>query len=561
MRDQVLDTMDLERERGITIKAQCARMPYRAKDGNEYALNLIDTPGHVDFHHEVSRSLWASEGALLLVDASQGIEAQTVANFYKALECDVVIIPVINKIDLPRVDLHSVTLQVMELMDCEEEDILFASAKSGLGTEEILEALVKRIPPPQGDPDAPLRAIVVDSFFNQFRGVITLIRVVDGSISTSNDIRFMSSGKLYEVDEIGVFTPKMQKVEHLSAGDVGYLIGGIKNVGEVDVGDTITTRRHSATEPLTQYAPAKPMVFCGLFPTQSASYEVLRDSLEKLHLNDSSFYYEPESSEALGFGFRCGFSGLLHMEVIQERLEREYDLDLVTSAPNVEYEVILTNGEKLEIDNPSRMPPRPKIEEIREPMVDSTIITTQTTVGGIMRLAMDRRGIEKGSEYLEGGRVIMRYEFPLSEIVTDFFDRLKSVSSGYASFDYEVTGFRAADLIKLDILVNGDPVDALSVILHRDKAYSRGRQLCEKLKEVVPRQQYAVAIQAVIGSKIIARETVPAMRKNVTAKCYGGDITRKRKLLQRQKEGKKRMKQVGNVSIPQEAFMAILKVD
>jgi GTP-binding protein LepA len=561
MRDQVLDTMDLERERGITIKAQCARMPYRAKDGQDYFLNLIDTPGHVDFHHEVSRSLGASEGALLLVDASQGIEAQTLANFYKARERDVVVIPVINKIDLPRADIHNVALQMMELLDCDEDDILFASAKTGVGTEEILEAIVQRIPCPKGDFDAPMRALVVDSFFDQYRGVITLIRMVDGSVSTANDIRFISSGRIYEVDEVGVFTPKMTPVDRLVAGDVGYLIGGIKNVSEVDVGDTITTRRNPATEPLTPYQPAKPMVFCGLYPVDSVDYELLRDSLEKLHLNDASFYYEPESSEALGFGFRCGFSGLLHMDVIQERLEREYGLNLVATAPNVEYEVILTNGEKVMVDNPSSLPPRPNIEEIREPIVDATIITSQDTVGGIIRLAIDRRGTEKGSEYLEGGRVIMRYEFPLSEIVSDFFDRLKSVSSGYASFDYEFKGYRKSELTKLDILVNGDPVDSLSIILHRDKAYSRGRQLCEKLKEVVPRQQYAVAIQAAIGGKIIARETVPALRKNVTAKCYGGDITRKRKLLQRQKEGKKRMKQVGSVQIPQEAFMAILKVD
>lgn len=561
MRDQVLDTMELERERGITIKAQCARMPYRARDGQDYFLNLIDTPGHVDFHHEVSRSLGASEGALLLVDASQGIEAQTLANFYKALERDVVVIPVINKIDLPRADVHNVALQMMELLDCEEEDILLASAKTGVGTEEILEAIVRRVPCPKGDFDAPMRALVVDSFFDQYRGVITLIRMVDGSVSTANDIRFISSGRIYEVDEVGVFTPKMTPVDRLVAGDVGYLIGGIKNVSDVDVGDTITTRRNSATEPLTPYQPAKPMVFCGLYPVDSVDYELLRDSLEKLHLNDASFYYEPESSEALGFGFRCGFSGLLHMDVIQERLEREYGLNLVATAPNVEYEVILTNGEKVTVDNPSSLPPRPSIEEIREPIVDATIITSQDTVGGIMRLAIDRRGSEKGSEYLEGGRVIMRYEFPLSEIVSDFFDRLKSVSSGYASFDYDFKGYRKSELTKLDILVNGDPVDSLSIILHRDKAYSRGRQLCEKLKEVVPRQQYAVAIQAAIGGKIIARETVPALRKNVTAKCYGGDITRKRKLLQRQKEGKKRMKQVGSVQIPQEAFMAILKVD
>ena len=561
MREQVLDTMDLERERGITIKAQCARMPYRAKDGREYTLNLIDTPGHVDFHHEVSRSLGASEGALLLVDASQGIEAQTLANFYKALERDLTIIPVVNKIDLPQADLHNVMLQMMDLCDCEEEDILLASAKEGKGTEAILEAIVRRIPPPQGDPEAPLRALVVDSFFNQYRGVITLIRLVDGSISAANDIRLMSSDRLYEVDEVGVFTPKMKKVERLSAGDVGYLIGGIKEVSEVDVGDTLTTRRNPATEPLVGYHPAKPMVFCGLFPTASGEYVSLRDSLEKLHLNDSSFFFEPESSDALGFGFRCGFSGLLHMEVIQERLEREYELELVTTAPNVEYEIVTTGGETHLIDSPSQMPLWQHVAEIREPIAEATIITSQSSVGAIIRLAIDRRGVEKGSEYLEGGRVIMRYEFPLAEIVTDFFDRLKSISSGYASFDYEVVGFRSADLIKLDILVNSDPVDALSVILHRSKSSSRGRQLCEKLKAVVPRQQYAVAIQAAIGGKIIARETVSALRKNVTAKCYGGDITRKRKLLQRQKEGKRRMKQVGNVQIPQEAFMAILEVE
>jgi len=561
MRDQVLDTMELERERGITIKSQCARMPYQAKDGKAYILNLIDTPGHVDFHHEVSRSLGASEGALLLVDATQGIEAQTIANFYKALERDIKIIPVINKVDLPRADPHTVALQVMELCGCEEEEILLASAKQGLGTDEILEALVRRVPPPGGDLKAPLRALVVDSFYNSYRGVITLIRMVDGEISTANDIVLMSSGRVYEVDEVGVFTPRMQPVERLSAGEVGYLIGGIKKVSEVDVGDTLTARRRPAATPLAGYQPAKPMVFCGLYPVHTRDYEQLRDSLEKLHLNDSSFFYEPESSAALGLGFRCGFSGLLHMEVIQERLEREYNLELVTTAPNVEYELVLTNGEKRLIDNPSQLPPRPNIAEIREPVVEATIITTQDTVGPIIRLAMDRRGVDRGAEYLEGGRVILRYELPLAEIVSDFFDRLKSVSSGYASFDYEVRGFQRADLTRLDLLVNGDPVDALSVILHRDKAYARGRQLCEKLKEVLPRQLFPIAIQAAIGGKVIARETVPALRKNVTAKCYGGDITRKRKLLQRQKEGKKRMKQVGNIQIPQEAFMAILKVD
>ncbi len=561
MRDQVLDTMELERERGITIKSQCARMPYRAQDGQDYILNLIDTPGHVDFHHEVSRSLGASEGALLLVDATQGIEAQTIANFYKALERDVKIIPVVNKVDLPRADPHTVTLQLMELCGCDEEEVLLASAKQGLGTDAVLEAIVQRVSPPGGDANAPLRALVVDSFYNSYRGVITLIRMVDGQISTANDIVLMSSGRVYEVDEVGVFTPKMKPVERLSAGEVGYLIGGIKEVSEVDVGDTLTARRRPAATPLPGYQPAKPMVFCGLYPVNTHDYEQLRDSLEKLHLNDSSFFYEPESSAALGLGFRCGFSGLLHMEVIQERLEREYDLDLVTTAPNVEYELVLTNGDKQVIDNPSRLPPRPNIEEIREPIVDATIITTQQTVGPIIRLAMDRRGVDRGAEYLEGGRVILRYELPLAEIVSDFFDKLKSVSSGYASFDYELRGFKRADLTKLDLLVNGDPVDALSVILHRDKAYARGRLLCEKLKQVLPRQLFPVAIQAAIGGKIIARETVPALRKNVTAKCYGGDITRKRKLLQRQKEGKKRMKQVGNIQIPQEAFMAILKVD
>jgi GTP-binding protein LepA len=561
MRDQVLDTMELERERGITIKSQCARMPYKSRDGSEYVLNLIDTPGHVDFHHEVSRSLGASEGALLLVDASQGIEAQTIANFYKALERDVVIIPVINKIDLPRADPHSVTLQLMELCDADEENVLLTSARKGQGVEDILEAIVQKVPPPSGDPEAPLRALVVDSFFDRYRGVITLIRVVDGSISSENTILFMSDQREYEVDEVGVFTPKMKKADQISAGEVGYLIGGIKNVSEVAVGDTITAKRNPAKKTLLGYTPAKPMVFCGLYPINSKDYETLRESMQKLNLNDISFCYEPESSDALGFGFRCGFSGLLHMEVIQERLEREYGLDLITTAPSVEYEVVLTNGEKITIDSPSELPDRQKIEEIREPVVEGTIITNHDSVGGVIRLAMDRRGVEIGMEYLDGGRVVMRYEFPLAEIVSDFFDRLKSVSSGYASFDYEMGGYRPSDLIKMDILVNGEPVDALSVILHQDKAYARGRQLCEKMKEVVPRQMFAVAIQASIGSKVIARETVSAIRKNVTAKCYGGDITRKRKLLQRQKEGKKRMKQVGNVEIPQEAFMAILKVD
>jgi GTP-binding protein LepA len=561
MRDQFLDSMDLERERGITIKSQCARMHYTARDGREYILNLIDTPGHVDFHHEVSRSLRASEGVLLLVDAAQGIEAQTISNFYKALELNLVIIPVINKIDLPAADVINVSFQLMELMDADEDDIIQTSAKSGQGAEEILEAIIARVPHPVGEVEAPLRALVIDCFFDLYRGVITLIRVVDGSISTYNDMMLMSNGQVYEVDEVGFLMPKMQKTDKLSAGDVGYLIGGIKNVAEVDVGDTITTKRNPAKEPLTGYVKPQPMVFSGLYPVDSKDFEALRDSMEKLHLNDSSFEYQMESSGALGFGFRCGFLGLLHMEVIQERLEREYEIDLVVTAPSVEYEVLLTSGELVKVDNPLKLPEVTRIEEIREPVVRATVITNNDSIGGILKLGIDRRGVEIRREHMEGDRVIMTWEFPLAEIVIDFFDKLKSVSSGYASFDYEVTGYKKANVVKMDVLVNGEQVDALSMILHRDKVEARARQICEKLKEVIPRQQYAVAIQASIGGKILARETVAALRKNVTAKCYGGDITRKRKLLQKQKEGKKRMKQVGSVEIPQEAFLAVLRTD
>ncbi len=561
MREQLLDTMDLERERGITIKAQTARLLYKARDGHEYYLNLIDTPGHVDFSYEVSRSLAACEGALLVVDASQGIEAQTVANFYKALEQNLDIIPVINKIDLPAADPAGVMTQLHDLMGTEEKEVIYTSAKDGRGVEDMLEAIVKRIPPPQGDPSAPPRALVIDSIFNQFRGVIAYVRIVDGSFQKDDVIQFMGSGKVFEIEEVGIFLPKAVPAKELPAGSVGYIVANIREVTDVQVGDTITLKKNPAAKPLPGYQPAKSMVFCGMYPTNTADFELLRAALEKLQLNDAGFHFEPETSAALGFGFRCGFLGLLHMDVVQERLEREFDLDLVITAPNVEYVVHKENGEELIIDNPSQLPEPHEIKTLLEPFIEATIITKPDTIGSIMKLAMDRRGMDKGLEYIGPDRVIMRYEFPLAEIVSDFYDRLKSVSRGYASFDYEFIDDRPGHLTKLDILVNGEPVDALSVIVHHDTAYEKGKALVQKLRKVVPRQQYDVAIQAAAGSRIIARETVKALRKNVTAKCYGGDITRKRKLLERQKEGKRRMKNVGNVEIPQEAFMAVLNLD
>jgi GTP-binding protein LepA len=561
MREQVLDSMDLERERGITIKAQAARISYPASDGKTYILNLIDTPGHVDFHYEVSRSLAACEGAVLVVDAAQGVEAQTIANLYKAIDQNLTIIPVLNKIDLPVADPESVRDQVVELIGCDPADVLSVSAKDGTGVKEVLEAIVNRVPPPSGDAEGTLRALVVDSIYNIYRGVVAYIRVVDGAIEEGQIIRMMATGQQYEVLEVGVFTPKMVRTGSLSSGDVGYFIANIKEVKDLRVGDTVTTAKVRAEKMLPGYKPVHPVVFCGLFPVESHQYTELRDALEKLHLNDSAFQFEPETSSALGFGFRCGFLGTLHMEIAQERLEREYDLDLVITAPNVVYELLLTSGETIQIDNPAHLPPPTEIEELREPFIHATILCDQESVGGVMKICSERRGDSKGMEYLPGNRVIMRYDLPLSEVVLDFHDKLKSISRGYASYDYEMAGFRAGPLVKLDILLNGEPVDALSFIVHKDKAYPRGKMLATKLRKVVPRQLFDVAIQAAIGNKIISRETVKALRKNVTAKCYGGDITRKRKLLEKQKEGKRRMKQVGNVELPQDAFLAVLDVE
>ena len=560
MRDQYLDSMDLERERGITIKAQAVRIFYHADDGQTYQLNLIDTPGHVDFTYEVSRSLAACEGAILVVDAAQGVEAQTVANLNKALDQNVEIIPVVNKIDLPSADPEGVKRQIHELIGSTHEEIIEASAKQGLGVKEILEAVVQKVPMPQGDSNAPPRALVFDCTFNIYRGVITYVRVMDGSFQEGDPVFLMSTGKSYEVEELGVFMPKMSRVDRLETGEVGYIIAGIREVGEVHIGDTFAHSKRPASTPLPGYQSPKSMVFCGLYPTSPEQFEELRASLEKLRLNDASFHFEPESSAALGFGFRCGFLGMLHMDVIQERLEREFNLSLITTAPNTSYEVEKTNGEVILVENPTDLPSPTYIEEIREPYITATIITNPEYIGGIMKLSMERRGIDKGLEYLGTDRALMKYEFPLAEIILDFYDKLKSISRGYASLDYEFIGYRAGDLVKLDLMLNGNPVDALSVIIHKDKAYQKGRSLAEKLREVVPRQQYDVAIQAAVGSKIIARETVKALRKNVLAKCYGGDITRKRKLLEKQREGKKRMKNVGNIEIPQEAFMAILDI-
>jgi GTP-binding protein LepA len=556
--DQVLDSMDLERERGITIKAHTVRLLYRAKDGHVYTLNLIDTPGHVDFSYEVSRALAACEGAILIVDAAQGIEAQTLANFYLASDAGLTIIPVINKIDLPAADVEGTRLAITETLDLDGDEALAISAKHGTGVPEVLEAIVARIPPPKGDPDAPLKALVFDSFYDSYQGVVVYLRVVDGRVSEGMRVLFMSNGQVYQVQQVGVFSPDMRPVEELSAGQVGYITAAIKRVGDAKVGETITEQARPTAEPFPGYRDAKPMVFAGLYPIEDTDYEALRDALEKLRLNDPAFTYEPETSLALGYGFRCGFLGMLHMEIVQERLEREFDLSLIVTAPSVQYRVLTTAGELLEIDNPSKLPTPDKIEEMEEPYVTSSIYVPTEFMTAIYKLAQEKRGEHRSLEYI-GKRVHIRFDFPLSEIVVDFYDRLKSISKGYASFDYELSDFRASDLVKLDILLNGDPVDALSVIVHRDKAYERGKALVEKLRGVIPRQMYEVAIQAAIGSRVIARETVKAMGKNVTAKCYGGDITRKRKLLEKQKEGKKRMKQVGKVEVPQEAFLTVLK--
>ncbi|MGI9950824.1 translation elongation factor 4 [Moorellaceae bacterium AZ2] len=561
MVDQVLDTLELERERGITIKLQAVRLIYRARDGQEYILNLIDTPGHVDFTYEVSRSLAACEGALLVVDATQGIEAQTLANLYLALEHNLEIVPVINKIDLPNAEPDRVRRELEEVIGLDGSAAILASAKTGQGTEEILEAIVRRIPPPRGDAERPLQALIFDSHFDSYRGAISYVRVVQGRVSKGMVIRMMSTGKEFEVDEVGVFTPSPRPVQVLEAGEVGYLAAGIKNVRDTRVGDTVTGAERPADAPLPGYRRVTPMVYCGLYPVDSEKYDDLRDALEKLQLNDAALVFEPETSAALGFGFRCGFLGLLHMEIVQERLEREYNLELITTAPSVVYRVIKTNGEVLMVDNPTHLPPAGSIEAMEEPYVKATLLLPSDYVGPVMELCQERRGTFVGMEYLPGKRVMLTYELPLAEIIFDFFDQLKSRTRGYASLDYELLGYRMSDLVKLDILINNEVVDALSVIVHRDKAYQRGRALVERLRELIPRQLFDVPIQAAIGNRVIARETIRALRKNVLAKCYGGDVTRKRKLLEKQKEGKKRMKQIGKVEIPQEAFMAVLRVD
>ncbi|MBI4377513.1 MAG: elongation factor 4 [Nitrospinae bacterium] len=559
MKEQVLDQMDIERERGITIKAQTARLKYTGSDGNEYIMNLIDTPGHVDFSYEVSRSLAACEGVLLVIDASQGIEAQTIANVHLAIEHNLVIIPVINKIDLPSADPQMVKRQIEDILKINSKEAILASAKEGIGTKEILEAIIKRIPPPKGNKAAPLRALIVDSWYDLYQGVVMLIRVFEGGIYSNMKMMFMSNKKMYEVSRIGVFTPKDMKVDELSAGEVGYITAGIKNIRDAKVGDTITDYERPAHIPLPGYKDIKPMVFSGIYPVDSSQYESLRDALEKLQLNDSSFKFEPETSLALGFGFRCGFLGLLHMEIVKERLEREFNLNLITTAPTVVYKIVNVKGEVMYVDNPSKLPPPNHIARIEEPYIITTIITPDEFLGGILKLTQDKRGEQRGMEYIGERRVMVIYELPLNEVVLDFYDRLKSVSKGYASMDYEYLDYRPSSLVKLDILLNGDPVDALSTIIHSDKAYHHGRELVEKMKEIIPRQMFEVAIQASIGSRVIARETVKPLRKNVLAKCYGGDITRKRKLLERQKEGKKKMKQIGKVEIPHETFLAVLK--
>ncbi|PZE22728.1 translation elongation factor 4 [Paenibacillus xerothermodurans] len=561
MQDQVLDQMDLERERGITIKLQAVRLNYRADDGEEYILNLIDTPGHVDFTYEVSRSLAACEGALLVVDAAQGIEAQTLANVYLALDNDLEILPVVNKIDLPSADPDRVKQEIEDVIGLDATDAVLASAKAGIGIKEILEQVVQKVPAPSGDPDKPLKALIFDSHYDPYKGVIVYVRVIDGSIRAGSKIKFMATDKVFDVIEVGAFKPRMSIVDSLDIGDVGFIVAGVRTVGDTRVGDTVTDAKNPAREPLPGYRKINPMVFCGLYPIDSSDYNDLREALEKLQLNDASLSFEPETSTALGFGFRCGFLGLLHMDVIQERIEREFNIDLITTAPSVIFRVTQTNGEAMDIENPSLFPEPGKIDFVEEPYVKASIIVPNDFVGAIMELCQGKRGEFVNMEYLDTNRVTLTYDIPLSEIVYDFFDQLKSSTKGYASFDYELSGYRRSNLVRMDILLNGEQVDALSFIVHRDRAYNRGRIICEKLKDLIPRQMFEVPIQAAIGQKIVARETVKAMRKNVLAKCYGGDISRKRKLLEKQKEGKKRMKQVGSVEVPQEAFMAVLKLD
>jgi GTP-binding protein LepA len=560
MMEQVLDTMDLERERGITIKAHAVRLNYRADDGKLYQLNLIDTPGHVDFSYEVSRSLQACEGALLVVDASQGVEAQTLANTYLALHHNLEIIPVINKIDLPAAEPERIREQIETIIGLDARDAVLTSAKQGTGVHEILEHIVHLVPHPKGSPTAPLRALIFDSWFDTYRGVIILVRVLDGSLHLGQKIRLWSNGQVYEVEALGYQAPKATPCEELSAGEVGFLCANIKTVSDAKIGDTIVDHENPASEPLPGFEEIKPMVFAGLYPVESHEHGLLRDALEKLRLNDSAFNFEPENSVALGFGFRCGFLGLLHLEIVQERLEREFDIDLITTAPGVRYRVTNTMGELVEIDNPTRFPDPSEIKQIEEPIIDAMVITQEEYLGAILKLLEEKRGNQKKFEYIGGGRVMLTYEMPLNEIVLDFYDRLKSCSRGYASLDYHFSGYRVSPMVRLDVLVAGEPVDALSMIVHRDFAYDRGKELISRLRRLIPRQQFEVALQAAIGNKIVARESISALRKNVLAKCYGGDISRKRKLLEKQKEGKKRMKRVGRVEIPQEAFLAVLKV-
>jgi GTP-binding protein LepA len=559
-REQILDAMDLERERGITIKAHAVAIRYQAKDGKTYALHLIDTPGHVDFTYEVSRSLAACEGALLLVDATQGVQAQTIANVNLAMANHLTILPVINKIDLASADVEGTTHQISEILTLDSSDAMLVSAKEGRGVHEVLEAIVSRIPPPSGNPGKPLKALIFDSWFDNYQGVIVLTRIVDGAVKPGMKIKVMSNDRTFEVMEVGQFTPKRTKTGQLLTGEVGYLCANMKEVADVKIGDTLTDAGQSTDQPFPGYKEVKPLVFCGLYSTDTAKYEDLRDALLKLRLNDSSFVYEPETSLALGFGFRCGFLGLLHMEIIQERLEREYGLTLITTAPTVVYRIMTTKGEVLEIDNPAKLPPPGSIEVFEEPYILATLIAPERYAGSLIQLCQERRGVQRSMQYLDPTRVIVMYELPLNEVILDFFDKLKSKTQGYASLDYELLGYRKSELVKLDILLNGEAIDALSFITHRDRSYQRGRQLAEKMKELIPKQMFEIAIQAAIGNKVIARETIGAMKKNVTAKCYGGDISRKRKLWEKQKEGKKRMKSVGKVEVPQEAFLAILKV-
>ena len=560
MMDQVLDSMDLERERGITIKAHAVRLNYTAEDGLAYQLNLIDTPGHVDFSYEVSRSLQACEGALLVVDASQGVEAQTLANTYLALHHNLEIIPVINKIDLPSAEPDRIREQIEHVIGLDASGAILVSAKQGTGVHQLLESVVHLVPQPKGDPSAPLRALLFDSWFDPYRGVITLLRVVDGRLRIGQKIRLWSNGKVFEVDGLGYQSPKAVPCDELAAGEVGFMFANIKTVTDAQIGDTVTGDGNPASEPLPGFERIKPMVFAGLYPVESHEHAVLRDALEKLRLNDSAFNFEPESSVALGFGFRCGFLGLLHLEIVQERLEREFQIDLITTAPSVRYRVTLPGGEALEVDNPARFPHPAEIEQVEEPIIEAAVITREEYLGEILKLLEEKRGAQKKFECLGGGRVILTYELPLNEIVLDFYDRLKSASRGYASLDYHLAGYRVSPMVKLDVLVAGDPVDALSIIVHKDHAYERGKALIERLRKLIPRQMFEVALQAAIGNRVVARENIPAMRKNVLAKCYGGDITRKRKLLEKQKEGKRRMKRVGRVEIPQEAFLSVLKV-